>query len=44
MKPHEKEHHLHEDEFEAALGLDKESFLKLPKWKRDAAKKNAGIF
>ncbi len=44
MKPHEKEHHLHDDEFEGALGTDRESFLKLPKWKRDSAKKKAGIF
>ena len=29
---------------EAALGMSKEEFLKLAKWKRDGAKKKAGIF
>ena len=41
---HEKELYLNDAEFEAALGADRGSFLKLPKWKRDTAKKKAGIF
>ena len=39
-----KELALDEVEFEAALGHTKEAFLKLPKWKRDAAKRKAKIF
>ena len=39
-----KELSLHAGEFEAALGVSKAAFMALPKWKRDAAKKRAGIF
>lgn len=39
-----KEAYLREEDFKAALGCSAADFDKLPKWKRDAAKKAAGLF
>lgn len=44
VDPKAKETVLQDSEFEAALGCNRREFMKLAKWKRDSAKKKAGIF
>lgn len=39
-----KELYLRDEDFKGALGCGPAEFEKLPKWKRDAAKKAAGLF
>lgn len=36
--------YLSNGEFEAVLGMKKEAFYKLPKWKQDMQKKKADLF
>jgi villin 1/advillin len=44
IDPTKKEAYLSDSEFNSAFGMDKASFSKLPKWKRDAKKKELGLF
>ncbi len=39
-----REAYLSAADFQAALGMSKPDFYKMPKWKRDAAKKKVGLF
>ncbi len=39
-----KETYLDDDTFMAKFGMDKESFMALPKWKRDNKKKSIGLY
>ncbi|XP_071909258.1 villin-2-like isoform X2 [Coffea arabica] len=39
-----REAYLSDEEFEAVLGMTKEAFYKLPKWKQDMLKKKADLF
>ena len=44
MDPAHKEAYLSDASFKEVLGSDRAAFNALPKWKRDAAKKKAGLF
>ncbi len=41
---HIRECYLSAADFQAALGMDKHTFFKLPKWKRVEAKRKAKLF
>ena len=44
VNPLQKEEWLNPTEFEKAFGVSREAFLKIPKWKRDQQKKQAGLW
>lgn len=44
VDPTRKEEYLDEASFKTVFGMDRSSFKALPKWKRDVAKKNVGLF
>jgi len=44
LAPNELELYLSADDFAVALGMPRSEFENLPKWKRDAKKKAAGLF
>ena len=44
VDPARKEQYLSTEAFEAEFGMPRAEFDKLPQWKRNAAKKKAGIF
>jgi len=44
VDPSRKEEYLDADTFKATFGMDSAAFKAMPKWKRDAAKKKAGLF
>ena len=44
VAPHEKEKYLSDDEFCSAFGMKRSDFDALPKWKKQNAKKKAGLF
>lgn len=44
VDPGAREQHLSDSEFFSLFGMDKAAFLKLPKWKRDAKKKEHNLF
>jgi gelsolin len=44
VHPDEKEKHLSDADFQEAFGMSKSDFEKQPKWKQQAAKKDAGLF
>jgi hypothetical protein len=44
VDPTRKEEYLDLNSFKTVFGTDKDSFAALPKWKRDAKKKEVGLF
>eukprot|EP01031_Cornospumella_fuschlensis_P039461 gene39461-48041_t len=44
VDPTRKEEYLSDADFQEAFGMDRNAFKALAKWKRDDAKKKAGIF
>lgn len=44
VDPTQKEQYLDDGSFSGLFGMDKAAFDKLPKWKRDTAKKTHGLF
>ena len=44
IRPDARESYLSEGEFASVFGVSKEAFAKLPKWKRDALKKEKQLF
>ena len=44
VDPDLKEEYLNDDEFDRAFGMERETFMALPVWKRRAAKKKVNLF
>ena len=44
VNPAEKEKHLNDDDFQKALGMSKDEWKKVPKWKQQNIKRKANLF
>ena len=44
VNPTEKEKHLNDDDFQKALGMNKDEWKKVPKWKQQNIKRKANLF